>query len=61
MKNTECTTEHCSNKGVYALFEYFANGTKIWRTDLCEKCEKAIAKRNAELRAKFPIGRFVEK
>jgi len=61
MKNEVKCTRCCVYEGRYAISELMTSGAKVWRTDLCDMCEKAIAKRNAEIRGLLPGRRFVEK
>jgi ribosomal protein S27AE len=44
----------------YALYELRDDGTKIWRTNLCSKCDSLIAKNNNLIKVYSADKVFVE-
>ena len=55
----KCTKCH-DKEGYLALYELKENGTKVWRTDLCDSCEEEIFKNNTEIRKQHPNMKFKE-
>jgi hypothetical protein len=42
----------------FALYELFEDGSKEWRTNLCDKCDKFIAQNNKAIEQEYPLIKF---
>ena len=56
----KCTYGDCNNEGQYATYQLFADGTKRWRTDLCDRHEKLIVNLNGAVKSEHSYKEYRE-